>query len=40
MFTIEYADFGDDALGRWAEGEAARHGFRPYVGVKDLNALP
>jgi uncharacterized protein (TIGR01370 family) len=40
VFTIEYADFGDVALARWAEEESARHGFRPYVGVKDLNALP
>jgi uncharacterized protein (TIGR01370 family) len=40
VFTIEYADFGDAALGRWAADEAARRGFRPYVGVKDLNALP
>jgi uncharacterized protein (TIGR01370 family) len=40
VFTIEYADVGDFALAQWAEGEAARRGFRPYVGVKDLNALP
>jgi uncharacterized protein (TIGR01370 family) len=40
VFTIEYADFGDVGLGRWAEGESARYGFHPYVAVKDLNALP
>jgi uncharacterized protein (TIGR01370 family) len=40
VFTIEYADFGDLALARWAAGQATDHGFRPYVGVKDLNALP
>jgi uncharacterized protein (TIGR01370 family) len=40
VFTIEYADVGDLSLARWAEEEAARRGFRPYVGVKDLNALP
>ena len=40
VFTIEYADFGDLALGRWAVAQASQRGFRPYVGVKDLNALP
>jgi uncharacterized protein (TIGR01370 family) len=40
VFTIEYADVGDLSLARWAEEEAARRGFRPFVGVKDLNALP
>ncbi len=40
VFTIEYADVGDAALSGWAAGEAERHGFRPYVTVKDLNMLP
>ena len=40
VFSIEYADVGDIKLGRWAAEEASRHGFRPYVGVKDLNMLP
>ncbi|HVZ89421.1 MAG TPA: endo alpha-1,4 polygalactosaminidase [Polyangia bacterium] len=40
VFTIEYADVGDVALGRWASGESERHGFHPYVGVKDLNMPP
>jgi uncharacterized protein (TIGR01370 family) len=40
VFTIEYADVGDVALGSWAEAESARYGFHPYVTVKDLNALP
>jgi uncharacterized protein (TIGR01370 family) len=40
VFTIEYADIGDIDLGRWATAESARHGFRPYVAVKELNAVP
>ncbi|HLK89525.1 MAG TPA: endo alpha-1,4 polygalactosaminidase [Polyangia bacterium] len=40
VFTIEYADVGDLALTRWAESEATQHGFKPYVGVRDLNTLP
>ena len=40
VFTIEYADVGDVALAHWAESEAAGRGFKPYVGVKDLNTLP
>jgi uncharacterized protein (TIGR01370 family) len=40
VFTIEYADVGDAALARWAAGESARQGFRPYVGVRDLNTAP
>ena len=40
VFSIEYADFGDVALSRWASEESIRHGFRPYVGVRDLNAAP
>jgi uncharacterized protein (TIGR01370 family) len=40
VFTIEYADVGDVALGQQAADEARRHGFRPYVAVKDLNTLP
>jgi hypothetical protein len=40
VFTIEYADVGDIDLGRWAEGESARRGFRPYVTVKDINMIP
>jgi len=40
VFSIEYADFGDVALSRWASQEAVRHGFRPYVGVRDLNTAP
>jgi uncharacterized protein (TIGR01370 family) len=40
VFTIEYADFGDVDLGRWAASESARHGFHPYVAVKELNAVP
>jgi len=40
VFTIEYADLGDVDLGRWAAGESQRQGFRPYVTVKDLNAVP
>src|SRR5262249_44113359 len=39
-FTIEYADVGDIDLGRWAENESARRGFRPYVTVKDINMIP
>jgi uncharacterized protein (TIGR01370 family) len=40
VFTIDYADVGDLALATWAESEAARRGFKPYVGVRDLNTLP
>jgi uncharacterized protein (TIGR01370 family) len=40
VFTIEYADVGDTALARWAAEESIRHGFRPYVGVRDLNTAP
>jgi uncharacterized protein (TIGR01370 family) len=40
VFTIEYADVGDLPLTRWAESEATRRGFKPYVGVRDLNTLP
>ena len=40
VFTIEYADVGDIALSRWAFDESMRHGFRPYVGVRDLNTAP
>jgi endo-alpha-1,4-polygalactosaminidase (GH114 family) len=40
VFSIEYADVGDVALSRWASEESARHGFRPYVGVRDLNTAP
>jgi uncharacterized protein (TIGR01370 family) len=40
VFTIEYADIGDQTLSNWASSESQRRGFRPYVGVKDLNALP
>lgn len=40
VFAIEYADVGDVALSRWAYDEAVRHGFRPYVGVRDLNTAP
>jgi uncharacterized protein (TIGR01370 family) len=40
VFTIEYADVGDIDLGRWAENESARRGFRPYVTVKDINMIP
>jgi uncharacterized protein (TIGR01370 family) len=40
VFTIEYADVGDLALAQWAERASAQRGFRPYVGVKDLNGLP
>ena len=40
VFTIEYADVGDLALARWATQQATSRGFHPYVGVKDLNALP
>jgi uncharacterized protein (TIGR01370 family) len=40
VFSIEYADIGDIHLGRWAAEQAAKHGFRPYVSVKDLNVLP
>jgi polysaccharide biosynthesis protein PelA len=40
VFTIDYADVGDVVLARWAESEAAERGFKPYVGVRDLNTLP
>jgi uncharacterized protein (TIGR01370 family) len=40
VFTIEYADIGDISLARWAAGESMRHGFRPYVGVRELNGVP
>jgi uncharacterized protein (TIGR01370 family) len=40
VFSIEYADIGDIQLGRWAADQATKHGFRPYVSVKDLNVLP
>ncbi len=40
IFTIDYADVGDFALAHWAESAAAAHGFKPYVGVRDLNTLP
>ena len=40
VFTIDYADVGDLALAQWAESEAALRGFKPYVGVRDLNTLP
>jgi polysaccharide biosynthesis protein PelA len=40
VFTIEYAEVGDVTLSRWASAESSRHGFRPYVAVKDLNTLP
>jgi uncharacterized protein (TIGR01370 family) len=40
VFSIEYADVGDVALSRWAFQESVRHGFRPYVGVRDLNTAP
>jgi uncharacterized protein (TIGR01370 family) len=40
VFTIDYADVGDFALARWAESAATEHGFKPYVGVRDLNTLP
>jgi uncharacterized protein (TIGR01370 family) len=40
VFSIEYADVGDVALSRWASDESARHGFHPYVGVRDLNTAP
>jgi uncharacterized protein (TIGR01370 family) len=40
VFTIEYAGVGDVALGRMASDESIRHGFRPYVGVRDLNTAP
>jgi uncharacterized protein (TIGR01370 family) len=40
VFSIEYADAGDVALSRWAVQESLRHGFRPYVGVRNLNTAP
>jgi endo-alpha-1,4-polygalactosaminidase (GH114 family) len=40
VFSIEYADVGDVELSRWAYDESRRHGFRPYVGVRELNTAP
>ena len=40
VFSIEYADVGDATLSQWAFQESVRHGFRPYVGVRDLNTAP
>ncbi len=40
VFTIDYADVGDLPLGRWAESQARARGFKPYVGVRELNTLP
>ena len=40
VFTIDYADVGDVVLAHWAESEAAERGFKPYVGVRELNTLP
>jgi uncharacterized protein (TIGR01370 family) len=40
VFSLEYADVGDVTLSRWAFQESVRHGFRPYVGVRDLNTAP
>jgi uncharacterized protein (TIGR01370 family) len=40
VFSIEYADVGDVALSSWAHDESVRHGFHPYVGVRDLNTAP
>jgi uncharacterized protein (TIGR01370 family) len=40
VFTIEYADVGDTGLASWAAQESFRHGFNPYVGVRDLNTAP
>jgi polysaccharide biosynthesis protein PelA len=40
VFTIDYADVGDMVLGNWAASEARLRGFKPYVGVRDLNTLP
>jgi len=40
VFTIEYADAGDATLGREAAQQSASQGFRPYVGVRDLNTAP
>ena len=40
VFTIDYADVGDLVLAHWAESEAAGRGFKPYVGVRELNTLP
>ena len=38
VFTIEYADVGDVALSQLGvRGVGSEHGFRPYVGVRDLN---
>lgn len=40
VFTIDYADVGDLVLANWAASEARLRGFKPYVGVRDLNTLP
>lgn len=40
VFTIEYADVGDTDLARMAVQESIQHGFRPYLGVRDLNTAP
>jgi polysaccharide biosynthesis protein PelA len=40
VFSIEYAGVGDVALSKWAFAESVRHGFRPYVGVRELNTAP
>jgi endo-alpha-1,4-polygalactosaminidase (GH114 family) len=40
VFTIDYADVGDVVLAHWAESEATGRGFKPYVGVRELNTLP
>lgn len=40
VFAVEYADAPDGELGRWARTEARRHGFKPYVTVRDINRIP
>jgi len=40
VFTIDYADVGDMVLAHWAESEAEERGFKPYVGVRELNTIP
>jgi polysaccharide biosynthesis protein PelA len=40
VFTIEYAGAGDVALSRWAFQQSIQRGFRPYVGVRELNTAP
>jgi uncharacterized protein (TIGR01370 family) len=40
VFTIDYADVGDVVLAHWAASEASERGFKPYVGVRELNTLP